>query len=310
MDLIHNQYIIKAQDLAKQYKKTLIVVAALYALRYTNSVASSRARNNAVTDTYDWDKEVVVVTGGSSGIGECLVKRLAMRRIKVVILDLAPPSVKLHNVLFIKCDITKKEEVAAAGRQITSTFGPATILINNAGVVRNAPILKKESKDIDFTFSVNAFSHYNTVQEFVPDMIAKKHGHIITTSSLAAFLSSPNVSDYNMSKAAVTAFHESLGTELKHIYHAPKVRTSIIHPSYVQSPLHKDKAFGTENNPLLKSALKADEVAERIERVVLGGESKTVIVPENLGFIAGSRGFTEWLFRYFMDASAKASLTI
>ena len=297
-------------EFAKNNKKTLSVIGALYVLKRGSAYLSRGTRNNWVTDKYNWEREVVVITGGSSGIGECLVQRLASRGIKVIILDITPPARTQSGVHFIQCNITKKEQVQAAGEEIRSKFGAATVLINNAGVVRNAPILKKEKKDIDFTFDVNTFSHFYLVQEFVPDMIRKNHGHVITTSSLAAFLSSPNVSDYNMSKAAATAFHESLGTELKHVYKAPAVRTSIIHPAYVQSPLHKEGAFGTENNPLLRDALKADDVAGEIESVVLAGESQTITVPGKLSFLGGSRGMAEWMSRYFMDQSAIAALTV
>lgn len=306
--LVKHSYVRQLRSvLARNRGKVITVVVALVLIRL-NKALSRRARNNAVSDRYDWSKEIVVITGGSSGIGDCLVKRLSERGIKVAILDVVPPPETRARVQFFKCDITSKSELASAAQEIRSSLGHPTILINNAGVVRNAPILDKRETDIHFTLNVNTVSHFFTVQEFVPSMIKANHGHIITTSSLAAFLASPSVSDYNMSKAAATSFHESLGVELKHVQGARKIRTSIIHPSYVRTTLHAANAFGSEENPMLRDALVPDDVARKIEDVVLSGESRTVIVPPSLAFIAGMRGLSEWCFRGLLDTCAVAAL--
>lgn len=294
--------------IAQVHRKGLGALALVYLLLRLNKYLSRQARDNGTIDRYDWTRDVVLITGGSSGIGAKLVQRLSERGIKVVILDLQAPETLPPRAHFYHCDITSKPKLAAVHAEIEANVGSVTVLINNAGVVRNATILEKTKEDLDFTFGVNAYSHYWTVQEFMPSMISRNHGHIITISSLAAFLSTPNVSDYNMSKAAITAFHETLGLELKHVHKAMRVRTSILHPSYVKTALHDNAAFGTISNPLLRDALDPDQVAAEIEKVVLNGESRTVMVPTTLGLIGGSRGWSEWLFRALLDRVSRAAL--
>lgn len=198
---------------------------------------------------------------------------LAARGHIVIVLDIAPMLVNVpENVHHFRCDVTSRDDVSTIAGQIRKMLGEPTILVNNAGVVRNASILDRRAEDVQFT--VNALSYYNTVQEFLPDMM-DKHGHIITVASLAAHISSPLVSDYQMSKAAALVFHETLGTELKHIYKCPQIRTSVIIPGYVTTPLHKDNAFGKDTNPLLKSAIGPDTVASKIEEIIIRGDSTT-----------------------------------
>jgi len=92
-----NQYAPAAARLAKT-PKVQAGFAALLALRllpWINTWASQRAANNGITDkTWDWSKEIVVVTGGSSGIGANIVRQLEQRDIKVIILDRNPPATK------------------------------------------------------------------------------------------------------------------------------------------------------------------------------------------------------------------------
>lgn len=126
---------------------------------------------------------------------------------------------------FYQCDITSTanlKEVAAAIRQ---KHGHPTILINNAGFGRGGTILDESESDIRRTFEVNTISHFWTVKEFVPDMIQKNHGHIITIASLASFIAPGEIVDYSCTKAAALAFHEGLTQELKHWHKVGKVRT-------------------------------------------------------------------------------------
>jgi short-subunit dehydrogenase len=115
--------------------------------------------------------------------------------------------------------------VKEVGNQIRKEHGNPTILINNAGVGFGETVLDAPEEHIRLTMEVNALSHYWTVKEFLPAMIQKDHGHIITVASIASFAAVGELSAYAGSKAAALAFHESLTQELRHWYKAKKVRT-------------------------------------------------------------------------------------
>ena len=111
------------------------------------------------------------------------------------------------------------------GEQIRSAHGDPTVLVNNAGVGNDGTILDEPEAKIRQTFEVNTLSHFLTVREFLPAMVKKNHGHVITIASMASFVALGEMVDYCCTKASALAFHEGLSQELKYWYQAPKVRT-------------------------------------------------------------------------------------
>jgi short-subunit dehydrogenase len=143
------------------------------------------------------------------------------------------------NAYFYRADITSSSVVKEVGNQIRNEHGNPTILINNAGVGFRDPILDASEERIRLTMEVNTLSHYWTVKEFLPAMVQKNHGHIITVASLASFVGFGEIAPYASSKAAALAFHESLTQELRHWYKAEKVRTrSVVNSSRISGNNH------------------------------------------------------------------------
>ena len=114
------------------------------------------------------------------------------------------------------------------GEQIRSAHGDPTVLVNNAGVGNDGTILDEPEAKIRQTFEVNTLSHFLTVREFLPAMVKKNHGHVITIASMASFVALGEMVDYCCTKASALAFHEGLSQELKYWYQAPKVRTRYV----------------------------------------------------------------------------------
>jgi len=84
--------------------KTIAILATLFGigiLRKTNDFLTDRTANNWVSDVYDWKKEIVVVTGGSSGLGEWVAKDLGRRGIKVAIIDIVEPKYELRMIIHL-----------------------------------------------------------------------------------------------------------------------------------------------------------------------------------------------------------------
>ncbi|KAH8725533.1 hypothetical protein GQ44DRAFT_652771 [Phaeosphaeriaceae sp. PMI808] len=268
--------------------KHLRTLVGLGFLSTINGWLDKAVMNNWSNDTYVWSKEVVVVTGGSDGIGKAIVHLLAERGIKVAVIDVqpltyeAPPSVR-----FFHCDLSSPTSIASAGSQIRSTLGNPTVLINNAGVARGKSILESTEKDINLTFKVNAFSHYYLAQQFLPHMIANNHGMVVTVASLAGYVSAPGMVDYASSKSAAIAFHEGLASELVTHYKAPKVRTVLMCQGYTRTALFEgfDSKF-----------LYPETVAEEIVKAVLGGQSKHITLPGTAWQVAPKlRSFPRWM---------------
>lgn len=253
-----------------------------------------RVINNGVSDKYDWENEIAVVTGGSDGIGKKVALLLAERGLKVVVLDIQPLKYEApSNMTFYNCNITSREAIADAAAAIRGSVGEPTILVNNAGVLRAKTLLEGTEADTRLVFEVNTLSHYWLSREFLPHMIKHNHGMVVTVASQAAYVACSNMVDYAASKAAALAFHEGLSTELATRYNAPKVRTILVAPSFTRTLLSQDlKGEDSFVSPMLEP----DTVAELLVRQIMTGCSGRVVVPSSTGLIAlNARSFPDWL---------------
>ncbi|KAF2262711.1 NAD(P)-binding protein [Lojkania enalia] len=283
---------------------------ALALVREINAGLSCWAENKWLwtndKNAWDWKSEVAVVTGGSNGIGAMVVKKLASHGIKVAVLDVQPLSKELQNdegnlIKLYKCDITCWRAVHAAGNAIRSDHGSPSILINNAGIGNANTILEVTPERLRTIFDVNLISHWNTVQEFLPDMISKNKGHIMSTASLAAFFGLAGMVDYSCTKAGLIAFHEGLSQELKHRYNAPKIKTSIVYPNWTKTRLITaiEKNISTTKAPLVDPT----EVATTVVNHILRAKSGQLILGPQI--VASMRALPTWLQELVRDKLAQ-----
>lgn len=198
------------------------------------------------------------------------------------------------NVHYFKCDITDSATVASVAAEIRRKVGNPTILVFNAGVARGKSILEATEKDVRFTFDVNSIAHYILAKEFLPSLIARDHGMVVTVASIAAFVTVPKMVDYSASKAAALSFHEGLGAELATLYNAPKVRTVVINQGYTKTPLFQGYNNGAS---FLVPSLEVDTVAEGIVSKILSGHSGQLIMPGFANLLSFLKGFPHWYQR-------------
>lgn len=127
-------------------------------------------------------------------------------------------------------------------------------------------------------------------------------------ASMASFVTIAWNVSYSQSKSSALAFHEGLTQELRHIYGAPKIRTSIFHPTWVYTPLTEHM---TKLNAWKEMTLKAEDVAKEIVDTILSGKSRgQVCLPE--GYVLGKavKAFPGWIQEGFRDLGAKVGKSI
>ncbi|KIJ69970.1 hypothetical protein HYDPIDRAFT_142761 [Hydnomerulius pinastri MD-312] len=212
-------------------------VSSFWALRWLSLLYRNQGSLFFAPKRLDWSQQIVVVTGGSSGVGELLANTLAVRNVNVVVLDIKPIETQNSNIAYYKCDVSKWEEVEAVSKKIIEEIGHPTMLVNNAGVVQGKLILDLKPQDIQQTFGVNTLAHFWTLKAFLPKMIENNSGHIVSVASVMGLVGSAQMSDYGASKAAVVNMHESLRFELDNRYHTPGVRTTVVCPGHIHTPL-------------------------------------------------------------------------
>ncbi|KAF3905922.1 hypothetical protein ABW21_db0200630 [Orbilia brochopaga] len=304
------RYTRRGQDFAADHQglfkaiRRFLVWGVVYRI---NRHLSRGAQNNWIKDySWNWNKEIAVVTGGSGGIGGLVVKGLAERGIKVVVLDVidltydAPESVQ-----FYKCDVTSTSRIAEVAEEIRANVGNPTIIVNNAGVARGGTLLDATEKDVRFTFDVNILAHFWILKEFLPSIVKNDHGHIVTVASVAGYQTAPQMVDYAATKAAAISFHEGVTLELKHRYNAKKVRTTLVTQGLTKTPLFE----GFENrSTFLFPEQHPETVAEGIVDQILSGEGDHLIFPKSYGMLPGMRGRPAWM-QVFLSNGTKTLMS-
>lgn len=217
--------------------------------------------------------EIVLVTGAGSGLGRLVSYRLAKMGATIVVWDINEEGINETvkqiktqggKAFGYKCNLADKEEVYKLAKQVNEEVGPVTILINNAGVVSGNYLLKTPDHWIQRTFDVNIISHFWTVKAFLPHMIDKNHGHIVTIASMAGHVGIGKLVDYCASKYAAVGFDEALRIELESLG-IRGVKTTVICPYFIQSTGMFDDVF-SRFLPTLKSTDVADRIVLGITR--------------------------------------------
>ncbi|KAK1853422.1 short-chain dehydrogenase reductase [Colletotrichum chrysophilum] len=270
----------------------LAILLGWTAVKKASRALGNAALNNYSHDKYDWRRELVLITGGSGDMGDMLVRKLAKNCVKVVSIDIVPPRTPLpSNAYFYQADITKATSIKETADQIRQDHGDPTVLVNNAGVMKISTILDETEEQIRQTFDVNIISNFLLIKEFLPSMIKRNHGHVVTIASMASFVTGVQNVDYSCTKVGALALHEGLAQELRHRYHAPKVRTSIIHPTYVRTALIDRVHSSGKFKALL---LEPEHVVHQISKQIMSGRSGQVYVPKQYSRAAGARGWPHW----------------
>ena len=292
-------------------KLALQVLLGVGVVRFLNLTLNSMANNAwrvGPAKGWDWLKEVAVVTGGCSGIGLATVQRLSKRGVKVAVLDIQALPKGLQsdpNIRWYKCDATSPASVSEAAAAVRLELGHPSILVNNAGITRPLPILDMPQDFLRKIFEINSMCHWTMVQEFMPHMIKVNKGHIVTVASIASFVAIGGAADYSATKAAALAFHESLSSEIRQIYKADGVLTTVVHPNFVQTPLVADFQNHIEDGGL--KLITGDHVAKDLTDQVFARRGAQVVVPSKDSRISSMRAWPMWLQVLIRDFVAKRS---
>ncbi|KAK3391376.1 hypothetical protein B0T20DRAFT_510592 [Sordaria brevicollis] len=257
---------------------------------------------------WDWDKEIVLVTGGSSGIGQNTVQGLLERnpRTTIVIVDYAPLSwtpPKGSKIHYYQADLTKSDVIRSIAARVKKEVGHPTVLINNAGIARGFTIMEGSYGDVESTLRTNLTAPFLLTKEFLPEMVKNNHGHIVNICSMSAFLPPPFIGDYAASKAGVQMLHESLQLELKHVHKAKRVRLTLACPSFIQTPL-LGGSHPRQNN-FLFPFLHVRTVSEEIVDSLYSGYGRTIYLPGIMRYLTSLRGAPEWMLRMARESTVK-----
>ena len=157
-------------------------------------------------------EKIVILTGGTSGIGLETAKALAAKGCRVY--ELSRREAYFDFMRHIRCDVADEAQVFAAVQRILDETGRIDILINNAGFGISGAFEFTESADAHRLMDVNLFGMNNLIRAVLPHMRKQGSGRIVNLSSVAGSLAIPFQSWYSISKAAVRAMTMALANEV------------------------------------------------------------------------------------------------
>ena len=167
--------------------------------------------------------KVAVVTGSARGLGKAMALRMAAEGAKVVVTDIndeACLAVKAEiertggMAAAIKCDVSNRHEVEALVQKTVQQFGTVHILVNNAGITRDAQMTKMTDDQWDAVIDTNLKSMFLCSQSVSPFMVGQGYGRIINISSIAAEEGNFGQTNYSAAKAGAIGMTKTLSKEL------------------------------------------------------------------------------------------------
>src|SRR5216117_103780 len=231
------------------------------------------------TARYPLREKVVLITGGSRGLGLVLARYVCARGGNVALIardpeelarakaDLAPHS---SVVLTIECDLLDSEQIQSAVRRIIDRFGKIDILINNAGIIEVGPFEHMSREDFERAMRLHFWAPYELISQIVPEMRIWGGGRIVNISSIGGKVAVPHMAPYSASKFALTGFSDAIRAELAR----DNIYVTTVAPGMMRTGSHVNAKFkGKHDNefawfaassgaPLL--SMNADRAARKI----------------------------------------------
>jgi all-trans-retinol dehydrogenase (NAD+) len=218
---------------------------------------------------------IVLVTGAAGGIGRHLSFELASRGAIPVLWDLDEQGLAQGLEALdgstggrsrgYACDVRDPEAVYTTAERVRAEVGDPDVVVNNAGIVSGARLLDIPDEQILRTFEVNVLSLYWVTKAFLPAMMARNRGHVVTIASAAGLVGVARQTDYSASKHAAVGFDESLRVELRQT--SPGVMTTVVCPYYVDTGMFEGVRTRVPSLlPILRQGDVARKIAKAIER--------------------------------------------
>ncbi len=258
------------------------------------------------TACYPLRDKVVLITGGSRGLGLVLARHICARGGNVALgardpeelarakADLAPRGGK---VLIIECDLLDAEQIQSAVRRIIDRFGKIDILINNAGIIEVGPLEHLTQEDFERAMRLHFWAPYELISQIIPEMRIWGGGRIVNISSIGGKVAVPHMASYSASKFALTGFSDAVRAELAR----DDIHVTTVAPGMMRTGSHVNAKFKGKHDdefawfaasagaPLL--SMNADRAARKILAACRRGQPSLTLTFAARGAILGNALF-------------------
>lgn len=241
------------------------------------------------------EKKVVLITGGTRGIGKAIALKFAKEGYNLAInyvsdktdLESLKEEFFKYNVevLFIKTDVSDFEQSKNMIDETIKKYGKIDVLVNNAGITKDDLILRMKEEDFDKVININLKGTFNVTKNAVTYMMKKRQGKIINISSVVGISGNAGQCNYAASKAGIIGFTKSIAKELA----SRNILANCVAPGFIATDMTEvltDDIKEKINNQIpLKRMGTADEIAEAV--YFLGREENKYITGQVLNVDGG-----------------------
>lgn len=248
---------------------------------------------------FSFKNKVVLITGGSRGLGLVMARMLADEGANVVIcareveeLDIARQELQENyepEMLALVCDVTDENCVKQMVEKVHQHFGRIDVLINNAGVIQVGPLAVQTRQDFADSLAIHFWGAFNTIEAVLPFMREQGEGRIVNIASIGGKVAVPHLAPYCSGKFALVGFSNALRTELA----KDNITVTTVCPGLMRTGSHVNATFKGQNEKeyALFSIMDASPLAsigvERAARQIIescrrGDAEKIITLQANL----------------------------
>ncbi|NQT47025.1 MAG: 3-oxoacyl-[acyl-carrier-protein] reductase [Candidatus Omnitrophica bacterium] len=190
------------------------------------------------------EDRVVIITGGARGIGKEVAGLFVSEGAKAVICDVNPQDLENSQkdlsangaeVMALQIDVTKADQVEDMVNKTLDKFGKIDILINNAGITRDALLMRMKESDWDAVLNVNLKGTFNCIKAVMRPMMKQRKGKIVNIASIIGLMGNAGQANYAASKGGVIALTKTAAKELA----SRNVNVNAIAPGFIQTEMTK-----------------------------------------------------------------------
>jgi NAD(P)-dependent dehydrogenase (short-subunit alcohol dehydrogenase family) len=257
-------------------------------------IAGSRVLAASNARMQSFEGKVVVVTGGSRGLGLVLSRKLIAEGAKVAIcardeeeLTRAKRELEQHGDVFAQtCDLRKRKQVNTFIESVLDTFGRIDVLINNAGVIMVAPVEEMNLTDFEQAMDTHFWAPLYTTLAVMPHMKNVGGGNIVNISSIGGVVAAPHLLPYVASKFALVGLSEGLTAELA----KDGIIVTTVMPGLMRTGSHLNALFKGQHraefawfsigDSLPISSVSAEYAADTILNAVKNNELHVIVSPQ------------------------------
>jgi len=241
------------------------------------------------------ERKVVLVTGGSRGIGREVAEVYAENGYDVVI-NYVSDKTDIEGIknefegkgvkcLLVKADVSKAEDVDNMVEEAIKEFGKIDVLVNNAGITRDTLLMRMSEEDFDKVIEINLKGTYLVTKAVTKYMMKKRSGSIINLASVVGVVGNAGQTNYSASKAGIIGFTKSVAKELA----SRNIRANAVAPGFIETDMTSVLSDSVKENISTQIPLKRMGTAREVAEVIyfLGSDKSSYITGQVINIDGG-----------------------